>query len=51
VKSYMDQMLADFIVNGDVGRKWPEYIETLTRMGYLELEAVYQAAYDRFIQG
>lgn len=51
VKGYMDQMLAEFIVNGDVDQKWPEYIRTLESMGFEQLEATYQAAYARFIQG
>lgn len=49
VKGYMDQMLADFIVNGDVDAKWSAYVRTLESMGLRELEAAYDSAYKRFI--
>jgi putative aldouronate transport system substrate-binding protein len=51
VKGYMDQMLADFIVNGNVDARWDGYIKTLESMGFRDLEAAYQAAHDRFVKG
>jgi putative aldouronate transport system substrate-binding protein len=50
VKGYMDQMLADFIVNGNVDSRWPEYIRTLESMGLRNLESAYDTAYRRFVE-
>lgn len=48
LKSYTDQMLAKWIVNGGVDEEWEGYVEQLKAMGLDRYVEQFQAALDRF---
>ena len=50
IKSYYQQMEAEFISGAtDIATGWDAYVERLDQMGVAEVQAVFQAAYDRYL--
>lgn len=52
IGTYVTQMEAQFIVGDkNIETEWDTYVQTLGNMGLQELWAVYEAAYQRFLEG
>jgi len=45
---YVEQMEVAFITGDPSFANWDEYIKTLEKMGYKEVQDIYQVAYDRW---
>lgn len=48
INNYVEEALADFIVNGNVDEGWENYVNQLSKMGLGQLLKVYQEALDAF---
>ena len=50
INTYMETTTADWIVNGGIEEGWDAYIQNLNNMGLQDMIAIYQDAYDIYIQ-
>ena len=50
IKTYVDEMIVKFIKGEEPLSNWDSYLNTIYGMGLAEVEANYQAAYDRYLQ-
>lgn len=46
IDGYVDRMIADFVMNGDVDERWDDYLSKLDDMGLVRLMEIYQNAYN-----
>ena len=50
INTYVDEMFMKFTLGqADIDAEWDNYVRTLERMGYEELEKVHQQMYDRYM--
>ncbi len=49
IAPYVDQKYAEWIVEGGIDEEWDDYLQELETIGLSEYLAIYQAAYDRYI--
>jgi len=45
IDGYVNQMVSDFVMNGDVDERWEDYLSQLEKMGLPRLMEIYTAAY------
>lgn len=51
IKAYVDEMAAKFVTgDADIDADWQGYVDTLNRMGLVELVSIYQSGLDRYAE-